>query len=243
MNKIKVVIVDDEIDARATLINFLNKKCPTVEVVGQGDSVKTGIDTIQRVRPDLVFLDIKMGDGTGFEVLNQIDLMDLAVVFTTAYDDYAIKAIRNGALDYLLKPIDPLELIDAVKKVEKQREQVSVKPVVPAVKSGVRIPIIQGHNMSIVYSSEILFVESEGGLSYIHLNTGERKVSSNSIGKLEDILGSKDFFRIHQSYLINCDCIESFNRKENIVKIGQNQLEVSRRKKSDFIKFLFDTSA
>lgn len=236
-----VVVIDDEVDARATLINFLNKKCPDVKVVGQGHSVQSGIEAILTTQPDVVFLDIKMGDGTGFDLLEQIDLKHTGVVFTTAYDAFAIQAIKKSAWDYLLKPIDSEELLDAVNRIKRRMNMGTLNSVVPTMaKSGVRIPVSFGNRTHILYSDEITFIESDAGYCNLHKVDGTVATSSKAIGEFEALLASEDFFRIHQSYLINCKMIDHIRKKEGeLIVIGGRVLEISRRKKTEFLEYLF----
>jgi len=117
---IRTIIVDDELHARDTISQMLKLYCPQIEVIATAENVLTGLDKIKSLSPDLVFLDIKMTDGTGFDLLNRIEEKNFALIFLTAFDEFAVKAFKFSAIDYLLKPIDPDELTNAVKKVEKE---------------------------------------------------------------------------------------------------------------------------
>ena len=116
---LRTIIVDDEAPMRQTLESLLKVSCPNVKLVAKADGVKTGVAAIKKYHPDLVFLDIKMGDGTGFDLLKALDPVDFKVIFITAFDQFAVKAFKFSALDYILKPVDPDDLADVVNKAEK----------------------------------------------------------------------------------------------------------------------------
>lgn len=238
----KVVIIDDEVDARVTLSNFLKRKCSSVEIVGFGQSVKTGIESIITHKPDLIFLDIKMGDGTGFDLVNQTDIGNAKVVFTTAYNEFAIKAFRINAFDYLLKPINPHELVEVVNKYvqsfNNSTENVDIASKVN-LKRGTRISINNGNSFKLIYSAQVIFIESDSSYSRLRLIDGRTEFCATSLGEYEKLLNNDDFYRIHNSYLVNCKYVEAIDKKENKVEmIDRSLIDISRRKKTDFIKCL-----
>jgi len=221
---IKAIIIEDEEKGRKLLYNLLTTYCPNVEVLELADSVKTGLDAINEYKPDLIFLDIIMPDETGFELLEHIKDMDVEVIFTTAYDQYAIKAIRFSALDYLLKPIDINELQSAVKKVEKKlderhdhdsfNEKLNVflenannQPH----KMKLGLPTQNGINF--VTIDEILFCKAEGNYSIIYFkNIKDQDIVTRTLKELDELLLDFNFCRIHRSFLINLNHIKEYKR-------------------------------
>jgi len=221
---INAVIIDDEEKGRELLKNLLSNYCPNVNVVGMAESVKTGLEAIKSYDPDLIFLDIIMPDESGFELLEHIKDMNVEVVFTTAYDQYAIKAIRFSAMDYLLKPIDVDELKNAVAKVELKlgekkshnsfNEKLSVlleNAQTHPHKMKLGLPTQNGINF--VTIDDILFCKAEGNYSIIHFyEKGGQDIVTRTLKELDELLSEFNFCRIHRSYLINLDHIKEYRR-------------------------------
>ena len=243
---IRALIIDDEENSRVALSNLLEKHCLDIEVLGMGDSAKAGLELIKKHYPDIVFLDIEMPKGTGFDMLDQIENIDFDVIFTTAYDQYAIKAIKFCALDYLLKPIDVDELIEAVnrvdKKIAKQNKGKKFELFVQYMKdikttmNQIALPTSDGLNF--VEVNEIIRCEASEYYTYTFMNNETKILVSKTLKDFDELLTDYNFFRVHQSHLINLNYIRKYIRDSGGVIVMDDGIEipVSRRKKEGFLK-------
>lgn len=228
---IKSIIIEDEEKGQKLLFNLLSNYCPDVKVLAMADSVKSGLEAIETYHPDLIFLDIIMPEENGFELLDHIKDMDIEVIFTTAYDQYAIKAIRFSALDYLLKPIDINELQEAVKKVERKlnerHERLSFNEKLTVFlenkanqphKMKLGLPTQNGINF--VTIEDILFCKAEGNYSLINFTCANgHDIVTRTLKELEELLVDFNFCRIHRSYLINLSHIKEYRRINHSAEI------------------------
>lgn len=243
---IDTIIIDDEPAAQLTLMKFLQMHCPEVNVVGTADGVEEGIKLIGSKKVDLVFLDIKMNDGTGFDLLKRLPSIEFNLVFTTAYDEYALKAFKYSAIDYLLKPIDPLELIEAVGKVRGQQSENKnsaqrVDSMLELYKENKfdKIAIPSVDEFHFVRISEIIRCEASSNYTIIYLGSGKKIVAPKTLKEFEELLVSEGFFRVHQSHLINLSHIQQFIKTKNKIRMGDgSEVEVSRRKKTLFMELI-----
>jgi two-component system LytT family response regulator len=240
---IKAIIVEDEKKGREILQILINKYCKNVEVVAIAENADEGYLLIKKHNPDLVFLDIEMPNGNGFYLLEKFDEIKFQVVFTTAYDNYAIKAIKYHALDYLLKPIDIDELQLAVESVEKAIEKPEVNRYAEFIgarklemESKLGLPIKEG--ILYVLISDIIRVESDGSYSVIHMSDEKKHMVSKNLKEYEDILPQKFFFRVHKSHLINIKKVKKYIRTDGYFAEmeGGSVIEIARRKKDEFLK-------
>ena len=241
---LKALVIDDEKFGRDGMQSLLTDYCPEVQVIGTADSALTAIKEIRAKNPDLVFLDVEMPHGTGFNVLESVPDMDFEVIFTTAYNQYAIQAIRFSAIDYLLKPIDHKELIEAVKRAGEKRA------------TGLRNPNLEllienlksngaAKKIAVATSDGILFVEIDGiircessnNYTLIHMKNGAKHIVSKSLSEHEDQLAGTSFFRTHNSHLINLNCVSKFLRgsSSSVIMSDGVEIEVARRKKEEFL--------
>lgn len=242
---LRALIVDDEADARDNLRLMLEEYCPEVEVVGQAASAPEARERIQELQPNALFLDIKMPGEDGFQLLASIAELDLPVVFTTAYDEFALKAFKQNALDYLEKPIDVDELKRAVAKLQKLTGELgSAQPSAiaalmkdPASPLSSRLAIPGREGLTLLKHEDILYLEANDSYTTIHLKNGKRSVSSKHIRVFEDHLDPKAFFRVHKSYIINLAHLASFNRAEGNMAVldSGEMIPVSRRRLPDFL--------
>jgi two-component system LytT family response regulator len=242
---LRALIVDDEADARENLRLMLEDHCPEVEVVGQAGSAAEARERIQELQPNALFLDIKMPGEDGFQLLASIAELDLPVVFTTAYDEYALKAFKQNALDYLEKPIDVDDLKRAVGKLQKMTGELGttapsafaalMKDPASPLSSRLAIPGREG--LTLLKHDDILYLEANDSYTTIHLKDGKRSVSSKHIRVFENNLDPKAFFRVHKSYIINLAHLASFNRTEGNMAVLDNgaMVPVSRRRLADFL--------
>ncbi len=238
------VIIDDEKDSRQILANYLDKYCPDVTVCGFGESVSTGLEIIQNVRPDIVFLDIEMPYGNGFDLLDKLGVVTFETVFVTAFDNYAIQALNQSAAYYLLKPIDIDELVKAVEKIKTERKAENyiqhARVLLDNIKTGahqkIMLPTLEG--FEIVPVNTILYCEAVDNFTRFIFQTGTPLLICRTLKYFEDILKEHRFVRIHRSHLINPEYVIRYSRgKGGFVTMKNNQeLEISPNKKKEFLE-------
>jgi two-component system LytT family response regulator len=245
---LKAIIVEDEKRSRDTLQGLLKLYCKNVEVVAEAEGVESGKMAIEKFNPDIVFLDIQMPDGSGFKLLEELKDISFEIIFTTAYDQFAIKAIKFSALDYLLKPIFPDDLVSAVKKVEEKRKVVSSETNVEVLLENIRKPeneppkiVLSTYDqLHVVYVDEIIRCESDNYYTFFYFKDGSRMLISKTLKENEELLKTHGFIRPHKSHLVNIAYIEGFNKKDGghiILKDG-NKIPVSRRKREMILETL-----
>ncbi len=244
---LRAVIVEDEQRSRETLSGLLKLYCKNVEVVAEADGVKSGIDAIIRNKPDIVFLDIQMPDGSGFKLLEQLKDYNFDVIFTTAYDQFAIKAIKFSALDYLLKPIFPDDLITAVKKAEERGKQNNIKPNIDVLLDNYNKPdndpnivLSTSNRIFVAKINNIVRCESSNYYTFFHFIDGKRILVSRTLKENEEILSDYNFLRIHKSHLINLKYVKNFTRSERgfVLMADGSEVPVSRRKREKVLEIL-----
>lgn len=245
---LRALIVDDEADARENLRLMLEEHCPEVEIAGQAASAAEARARIQELQPNALFLDIKMPGEDGFQLLASIAELDLPVVFTTAYDEYALKAFKQNALAYLEKPIDAEELKSAVVKLQRLAGEIgSAQPSAiaalmkdPASPLSSRLAIPGREGLVLLKHEDILYLEANDSYTTVHLKDGKRSVSSKHIRVFENNLDPKVFFRVHKSYIINLAHLSSFNRTEGNMAVLDTgaMIPVSRRRLPDFLALI-----
>lgn len=244
----KTIIVDDEKGCRDSLENLLHD-FHEVSVVAVVDSITLAQEAINNLQPQLVFLDIEMPEGTGFELLEKIGSINFDIIFTTAYDQYAIKAIKYSALDYLLKPIDSKELSEAIDRfTSKKHDQDLINNKFKTLLNNIsgenthqKIAIPDGEGLNFIKIADIIRFQSDGSYTYMH-TIGNKKPTliSKPIGDYQEMLSNETFARIHRSHLINLQHVAKYVKGEGgyAVMCDDSKVEVSRRKKSDFIEAL-----
>lgn len=245
---IKAIIVDDELGARESLSKMIEKNCKQIEVVAKVDSMLSAFEAITNKEPDLVFLDIEMPNGNAFDLLEKFKNINFNIIFTTAYDHYAIKAIKFSAIDYILKPIDPEELVNAVKRFEAQRGQKEsldkqFKTLLSNVKPDnklKKVGIPDGDGLIFINLSDIIRCDSDGNYTFFILTSGKKIIASRTLGEYEQMFADDNFFRIHRSHLINLEHVKKYIKGEGgyVVMSDNSQVEVSRRNKTDFLEKL-----
>jgi two-component system LytT family response regulator len=245
-SKLDAIIVDDEKPSREVMSNYLRDYCPDVNVVATASSIKTAYKAIEKHSPDLVFLDIEMPDGKGFDLLNLFDNITFRVIFVTAYSDYAIKAFRVNAVDYLLKPVKIDELTAAVEKVKNNvGEATSIEKITAVLKSlseaSFSQPTIVVSNIKgfeVLRINDIIMCKADGYCTNFHL-TGNRKViSSKNLKQYEMLLEDHNFIRVHHSYLVNLNHVCSFSRQGEILLFENNKAFLGDSFKREFLKRL-----
>lgn len=240
------IIVDDEKHCRDVLALLLQKFCPQVQLMASCADGQTGVDAISLHRPDMVFLDIEMPGMNGFDMLEACRYTNFKLIFTTAYNEYAIKAIRHNALDYILKPVDKDELVQAVQRAAQQRSSQPSNQIEGLIeylnsqKAGDRIALPTLEGLQILQSEDIWYCESDGGYTRFFLNTGKVSLISKTLKEVEEVLESKGFCRIHNSYLINLRYVQKYIRGDGgeVIMVNGSNIPVSRNKKQDFLNLL-----
>jgi len=245
---IRAIIIDDEQESRNTLQNMLDSFCENVLVEGKADCVEKGLELIQRVKPELVFLDIHMPDGTGFDLLQKFEEVDFRVIFVTAFDQYALKAIKFSAIDYLLKPIEPQQLIDAVEKVKEEKSDYGLisKQISTLFrnKNGferITLPTFEG--LRFIVLKDIIRCEADNNYTNFYLSSGEKVLVTRTLKEYDETLSGLDFIRVHQSHLVNSKYIERYIKGEggSVIMTDGSHVEVSRRRKEEFLKRMMET--
>lgn len=241
----KAVIIDDETRGCLSLQKMLQHSCPEIEVAALAHSGAEGIEKINEHQPQLIFLDIQMPDMTGFNMLEQLEAIGFDIIFTTAFDQYAIKAFRFSAVDYLLKPIDMDELKEAVHKFRQRREgaqlqqyeqfnslfhQITLKKIA--------LPMQEG--LMFVNIDDIIRLQSTSNYTTFYLSNKKSIMVSKTLGDFETLLEPHYFYRTHNSHIINLAHAEKYLKGEGgtVVMSDKSEIEVSRRKKEEFLKKL-----
>lgn len=244
---IRAIIIDDEKASRDTLNGLLNRYCKNVEIIDQADGYRTGIDSINKNKPDIIFLDIQMPDGSGFQLLEQIPEINFEVIFTTAYDQYAIKAIKYSALDYLLKPILPDDLIDAVEKAEQKQSKSSTNNNIKVLLNNLsqpnepkKIVLSTVEKMHVIDIDDIIRCESDDYYTRFFFKDTKTLLISKTLKEHEELLGDKYFMRPHKSHLINLKYVKSYSKIDGgyIIMSDGSKIPVSRRKKEKVLDIL-----
>jgi two-component system, LytTR family, response regulator len=243
---IKAILVDDEIHGLDTLSILLAEFCPEVQVIDRCSSAKKALESISKTKPDLVFLDIEMPIMNGFELLEQFEEIPFSVIFTTSYDQYAIKAIRFSALDYLLKPVDPKELIAAIHKVKKKKNPPSTEQLQMLMdqlkhREGplTRIAIPTTEGFELIPAEEVIRCEADDNYTYLFLKNTTRIIASRTLKEMEEQLREfPAFIRVHHSYIVNLNEVVKYVRGEGgyLVMTDGSTVNVSRSRKEALMK-------
>ncbi len=244
--KVRVALIDDEPSCRDTLRAFLHADHPNIHIIGEAASIAEATDLIIQTSPDLLLLDVHLPDGSGFDILDRFPTPDFGVIFTTAYDDFALRAFRYSAIDYLLKPVDPDLLSEALDKVQtatspndRHRQYAQLRNNT-ATKSFGHITLNTGDGMIFVSTSEIIHLLAHGNYTYVYLPNGEKHLVNRSMKEFDEILPEPDFFRIHQSHLVNTERVRKFLKEDGGYLVMQDgaKLPIARRRKDELLRLL-----
>lgn len=237
---IKYIIIDDEKGSRDILAGFLHKYCPEIDMAGEAESVDTAYELIRTQAPDLIFLDVSMPDQNGFDLLAKFSHVNFEVIFVTAFEEYALKAIKNNAADYLLKPISIIELKDAVNRAihrisSKKALSQSIAASAP-IPEKMTVPVRDGYIY--VNPGDIVRCEAEGGYTWIHFKNKEKVLVTRTLKEFEESLSETQFARVHHHHLINLLHVIKYNhgRSGQVIMTDGATIEVSQRKRSDFLQ-------
>ena len=240
-----VAIIDDEASARIILKGFIEKFFPQYKVIGEADSVETGVELLQNSEPELVFLDIQLNSGTGFNILEALGEYKFQVVFVTAYENFAIEAFRFAAMDYLLKPLRINDLRDALRRFEERTgsfiqkvqtrtyaENVNVDDLT---KGKIVLPCVDGFEVANL--QEIIRLESDRNYTRIYKSNGQECVVSRTLKEFEELLSPYGFFRVHNSHVIHLKYVKKYLRGQGgeVVMSDDSVVPVSRARKDEFM--------
>jgi two-component system, LytTR family, response regulator len=249
---VKAILIDDEKNSRESLRKKLETHCPDIQVLAECANGREGLIAIEAYKPHIVFLDIEMPHMNGFTMLQQLTEKNFALIFTTAYNQYAINAIRHSAIDYLVKPVDVTELINAVAKASMQsREQVLQKgqleildQLLTRQQAPAKIAVATSNGLEIIDIERILYLEATNNYTYIHTNGEKPLLVSKTLKDFEDILPAELFFRIHNGSLVNLAAIKKYNKGEGgqVVLTNGIMLDVARRRKDELLQLLLQLS-
>jgi len=244
---IRVIVIDDENHARDSLIKILNRHCPEVLVVGQANGVQSGLDAIRELMPELVLLDIQMKDGTGFDLLAALPSIDFKVIFVTAFDQFAIQAFRFSAVDYLMKPVNPSQLVEAVERAKNMilkhfliQTHVLEENLKNISKTNKKIIIKTTENIHLLEIRNIICCDSDSCYTTIHTSEGDKIMVSKTLKDYEELLADCGFYRVHKSNLINLLHIKRFERQDGgyIVLTNNLRIPVSSRKRDHLLELI-----
>ena len=240
---IRALIIEDERYIREGLKSHLKNISKNVQIIGECESVQSALKYCENEIPDLVFLDINLKDGTGFDFLNKLNDSSLKVIFITAYEEYVLKALKIGAVDYILKPVDEVELSEAVHKVmsityAQTRERVEV------VKkqfegNNERVVLKMQEAYQIVHFSDLMYCEADGGYTKFYLKDQRVFIVSKPLKDYSGQLPENIFIRVHQSYLVNISFIDSYDKSRHLFLKNGGKIPVSVRRKESVISRLF----
>jgi len=250
MPAIKTFIIDDESQSRSFLRKMLHQYFPEIRVTGEASTVVEGLKGIHQYNPEIVFLDIQMNGETGFDLLSRLPTIDFALIFVTAFDQYAIKAFRFNAIDYLLKPIVTEELIEAVNKVKQKisASQSDTKELVDQLYKDLQEPkkihdkiaVSTLDGFIIIPINEIIYCHASSNYTEFHLTNNKCILSSYTLKQYDEILNVQSFFRAHRSYLINMAHVKIYKKGDGGVIVMSNgeEIELSRTHKMEFLHLL-----
>jgi two-component system LytT family response regulator len=243
---LKAILVDDEESSLGSLREKITRHCPLVSIIATCDSAHIALEKIDSLHPDLVFLDIEMPVMNGFLMLQQLQFRSFELIFTTAYDHYAIKAIRFSALDYLMKPIEIEELKSAVQRANDKKArnmpnhqmELLLENMLPKKPTFQRLAIPTAEGLQFIKLNDIIYLEASVNYTHFYLSGNQKYIASRTLKDFEEMLPAETFVRIHNSYIINKDYAEKYIRGDGgqVVLSNGAVLDVAKRKKTDFLK-------
>lgn len=244
-SKLKAIIVEDEELSRETLRNYLTKYCPDVSIAGEAANIIEGKQLIEKLKPDVVFLDVEMPYGNAFDLLEQFSEITFETIFVTAYSNYAIQALNLSAAYYLLKPVDIDELVKAVNKIketlENNKNLVHTRILIENVKienkqlHKIVLPLIDG--FEVIRVNEIIRCEANDNFTVFHLNNNRKVMICRTLKHYEDILSEYDFIRVHKSHLVNFQYIKQYKKGKGgqVIMSDGKEVELSPNRKQEFL--------
>jgi two-component system LytT family response regulator len=239
-----VIIVDDEEKSRSTTRSFITRYCPELNILDEADGVETGLKSIKLHQPDLVFMDVEMKDGTGFDLLSMLKPIGFRVIFITAFDQYAITAFNFSASDYLLKPLDPTRLVEAVNRLKMDHDkgilQKKLEILIENINAFEKLALPEVDGLVMVRIKDIVRLEAESNYTKFYMKNGQTHLATKTLKEYDEIMPGINFYRIHKSHFINLDFVSRYIKGEGgtVVMEDGTQLEVARRRKEGLINAL-----
>jgi len=244
---IKAIIIDDEITAIKSLKWEIESFCTGVDIIDSFTNPLEAISAINYLKPDCVFLDIEMPEMDGFQLLNELNYREFDLIITTAYDSYALKAFKENAIDYLLKPVDSDDLVKSVSKIRQNKSDNSLGKELQSVlesfsankiSNKISLPLL-GKTL-FIYPKDIIYCKSDGNYTTIYFSNGKKEILSKKIKDIESIFKNKIFFRVHNSYLVNINYIAEYIKTDGQYLVLENgsTIPVSRTKKATLLHLL-----
>ncbi len=242
--KIKALLIDDEVSSRNVLSKLLEKFCPEITVIGQADHVDAAYKAIQELHPDLIFLDVQMPGGNGFSLLKKFETIPFEIIFVTGFDQYALNAIKFSALDYLMKPVEVKDLLQAVQKAKiKLGTHSSSRESIDNLLANEneeeihkRIAVHDKGKVRFIKLNEIIWLEADGNYTVLHLAGGEKYSTSKTLKEYEELFEDFPLFlRINKSAIVSINFVKEYSKKEpfTLKLLNGVELEISRRKKQE----------
>jgi two-component system LytT family response regulator len=233
--KVQVCVIDDEKDGRDYIALLLENECPEIQIAFQASSVEEAYIHLTKNVPDIIFLDIQLKDGTAFDLLSKFKDIDSQIIFITAFENFAIQAIKNGAADYLLKPIKKIDFIVAVNKALENLKKNKVPPANTANQNKISLPTLQGFKLTNI--TDIIRCEADSSYTTFHLTDKTKIIVSKTLHDFEEQLSEYNFFRIHHKHLINLSHLKEYIKGKGgqVIMADNSVLDVSVRKKNDFL--------
>jgi two-component system LytT family response regulator len=245
---VRTVLVDDEVASIRILNDLLTAHCPEVEIIGEADSVSAALEVIPACSPDLVLLDISINNENAFDLLNGLNIINFQIIFITAWDNHAVQAFKYSATDYLLKPVDAVDLQTAIKKVVRKSYEKSVIENLKILQENIQtlqlsqqkmaVPTL--HGLSFVQLKDIMRLEANGSCTIIYLSNGEQLTTTRIIKEYEELLPGNIFYRVHNAHIVNLNKVKNYKkgRGGSVFMEDGTSIEVAFRRREDFLKRL-----
>ncbi len=241
---LKVVVIEDEQRTREAIIKIINDQCESLKVVAYGTDVQSGLEAIKNYQPDILTIDVELTDGSAFDILKKIDIVDFQIIFITAHEGYALQAIKFSAFDYILKPFSAIELEDvfnsARKKVMKEKSEASMETLLGHIENNEdkKIVLKTSDDIHLVKMSDIIRCEADTSYTSFMLKDGSQLTVSGNLKTFEEMLQAFSFFRVHHSHLVNLNEVKKFHRSSAafVLMTDGSKIPVSIRKKERLIE-------
>lgn len=244
---IRAVVIDDEQSCRSVLCEHLSTFCPSIQVIGQADSALSGLQLVKEKKPDVVFLDVEMPDYSGFEFLDFFNKIDFEVIFSTAHQNYALKAFEVSAFGYLLKPVNVKQLLKIVDDLERKQHLEHIEERVSTLKANVRtqgdlkriaLPVSNG--LLFIEIEDILYLKADGSYTNFYLENGEKILVAKKLKTFDFLTGHPDFYRTHRSYLVNLKHVQQYVKQDGgfILMRNDDAVSIARDRKEDFLSVM-----
>jgi len=244
---LNIVIIEDEEKTLHFISNIINEYCSGTQIIGTASDARSAVELLQNIKPDLVLSDINLPDGTSFDILNRLEEIDFKIIFITAFEEYAIKAIKFSALDYLVKPIDPQELISVIKKagehIERENNNLKLKTLLLNVRDFSeklkKIVLKTSDSIYIIDVQDIIRCESDSSYTLFFIKDGRKIMVSKVLKDYDELLSDSGFLRVHKSHLVNLNHINKFNKADGgFLEMKDNSnVPVSQRKRDMILAF------